>query len=220
MRDRGATCRLKPTTHGRLPRHARERATTLAVSREEAHHASLSRARAVLRRLWSAYSLWKVNVPAKGLSPAVQNRGATCQLRPPLCAAGLCIARGGAPLCSLSLGSRRSTRACRARAECRADCGRFTCCECPLHEREASLRRCKAQCDVQASASSLRSWLSRGMRGRATALTVSWEQAQHASLSCVRGEPHRLWSVHALRKANAPARSLSSPVQDRGATCQ
>ena len=45
---------------------------------------------------------------------------------------------------SLSIGRRRSTRACGARATSRAGCSRPMPYERPLHQREASLLRCKA----------------------------------------------------------------------------
>ena len=49
-----------------------------------------------------------------------------------------------ATLRSLSLGRRRSTRACRARALCHAGCRQFMPYGRPLHQREVSLYRCKA----------------------------------------------------------------------------
>ena len=48
-RGRGATCQLRPPQHSRLQRGTRGRATALAVSHEEAQHASFLRARTVLR---------------------------------------------------------------------------------------------------------------------------------------------------------------------------
>ena len=62
---------------------ARTRATELADSREEAHHASLLRARAVPRCLWSAHGLYKGTAPERDLSLSARGRGATCHLRPP-----------------------------------------------------------------------------------------------------------------------------------------
>ena len=58
----------------------------------------------------------------KGLSSSVQDRAATRQLRPPLCASGFHVTRAGAPVRSLSVGRRHSTRACRARARRHAGC--------------------------------------------------------------------------------------------------
>ena len=85
------------------------------------------RARAVPRWLWSVYNSQKGAAPARGASPSVQDRGATCQLRP--------LARSGL-LC--------------------------------------------------------------GTRGRATALAVSREEAQHSSLPRARAVPHWLWSIRIL----------------------
>ena len=73
------------------------------------------------------------------------------------CAAGICVAREQAPLRWLSLESWQNTRACCARAPCRADCDRPTCYERTLHRRKASLLRCKtvvrsANCTLQRAA--------------------------------------------------------------------
>ena len=81
-------------------------------------------------------------------------RRASCDLQR---AAGIRVARAQAPLRWLSLGRWRNTRACRARAPCRAGCDRSTHYERALHRREASLLRCKtvvrrASCDLQRAA--------------------------------------------------------------------
>ena len=83
VRGRGATYQLPPPRISRLLRGTRECATALAVSREEAQHASLLRARAVPRWLWSADAQGKGIAPARGLSPSARGRGVTYQLRPP-----------------------------------------------------------------------------------------------------------------------------------------
>ena len=56
-RGRGATCQLSPRRISRRSRGMRERATALVLSREEAQRASLLRARAVPRWLWSVHAL-------------------------------------------------------------------------------------------------------------------------------------------------------------------
>ena len=173
----------------------------------------------MLRGLWSLHALWKGTAPARGLSPSVQGRGAVHQLRPTFCAVDFHVVRAGAPLRSLSLERRRSTRACRARARCRAGCGRFMNYIRPLHQREASLLcetvvRC-ARCFLPHSRDF--EWRA---HERATTFTVSWEEAQHASLPRARAAPRRLWSVITLHKATAPAIGLSLSVQYRGATCR
>ena len=66
----------------------------------------------------------------------------------------------------------------------------------------------------------LRSRLSRGNRKRATALVVSREEAQHASLPRTRAMSRRLRLVCAVWKGTAPAKDLSPSVKDRGATGQ
>ena len=54
----------------------------------------------------------------------------------------------------------------------------------------------------------------------ATALAVSWEEAQHSSLPRVHVPPRWLWSAPALQKGAAPANGLPSSVCDCRATCQ
>ena len=116
-------------------------------------------------------------------------RRASCDLQR---AAGIRVARERAPLRWLSLGRWRNTRACRARAPCRAGCDRPTHYGRVLHRREASLFRCKtvvrrASCDLQRAA---------GIRvardASATALAVSREVAKHASLPRARAVPRWL----------------------------
>ena len=118
---------------------------------EEAQHSSLLRARAVPRWLWSVYAI-KGTAPARGLSPSARARGATCQLRPPTPSQRRVSRVAQARLRSLSLGRRRSTRACCARAPCRAGCGRSMP-KRTLRRREASLLRRAPWCDVPAAAS-------------------------------------------------------------------
>ena len=151
----------------------------------------------------------------------MQDRGAACQLRPPLCAVGLCVARAGAPSRSLSLGRRRSTRGCRARAPCRAGCGRPIHNKRPLHRRAASLRRCKtvvrrASCGLHFAQLAFAS----RTPARHCACCLSGVGSPRAVPACARGVPHWLWSPHAPLKAAAPAGGLFPSVQDRGATWQ
>ena len=61
--------------------------------------------------------------------------------------------------------------------------------------------------------------LSCGTPGRAAALAVSGDEAQHSKLLCARAVPRWLWSAHAPRNGTALARGLSHSVKDRGATC-
>ena len=81
----GATCQLLPPKD-RISwpsRGARKLGTAFAVSREEVHHASLFRARAVARWLWSLRALGKGSAPDRGLFPSACGRGATCHWLPP-----------------------------------------------------------------------------------------------------------------------------------------
>ena len=76
-----------------------------------------------------------------------------------------------------------------------------------LREREAALLRCKAVLPRASPCPHLVRWVARVARLRATALALSWEEAQHARLRRARAAPRWLHSVHALWKATAPARS-------------
>ena len=105
----------------RVPRASAPR-RSLSLGRRRSTQASCC-ARAVPRWLWSASAPKQSTAPARGLSPPARAvvRRASCGLQRQASAA---CSRGAARLRSLSLGRRRSTRACCARAPCRAGCGR------------------------------------------------------------------------------------------------
>ena len=64
----------------RVCAHALANHTALALSREEAQHARLPRARATPRWLWPLHALWKGTVRARGLHSSMQGRGPICLL--------------------------------------------------------------------------------------------------------------------------------------------
>ena len=113
----------------------------------------------------------------------MQDRAPTCQLQPPTSSRLSCfrVAHASAPLRWLSVWVKRSTRACDARAPCRADCNRSIPYARVLHQREASILRCntvlqRASCSLQrtagfrvAHASAPLRWLSVGRRRRTRA---------------------------------------------------
>ena len=138
----------------------RERATALALFREEAH-ARLPRVRAVLHAravpvwAWPLHAPYNFTAPARGLSPSVQDP-ATCQPRPPTHSRVLRGAHASAPLRSLSLGRRRTTRACDARAPYRACCSQSVPYTKAQHWREVSLLRHKTVVQLAFA------WLTRG----------------------------------------------------------
>ena len=91
------------------------------------------------------------------------------------------VSRSAGALCSLSLGRRCSTRACCARAPCRAGCGRpvrlkkiMRRREAPLFQRAPVVQRTSYSTQHQASAAFL-------PQRRRAVLTVSGEEAQHSS---------------------------------------
>ena len=125
-RGRGATYQLRPPIISRLSCGTRERATALAVSREEAQYACLLRVRAVPHSLWSDHALDKDTTPTKGLSPSAHGRGTTYQRRPPRisrCSRGT---RERATALTVSREEAQYASLLRAFAPCRAACGQST----------------------------------------------------------------------------------------------
>ena len=72
------TCQLRPPicAAGFRVTRAGAQLRSLALG-EEAHHARLPHARGVPRGLWLFHALRKATAPARGLSPSVQDCGAT-----------------------------------------------------------------------------------------------------------------------------------------------
>ena len=203
--DRGATCQLRPPTLSQrhIPRGAG--APSLAVSGEEAQHASFLLARSVPSWSWSVRALQKIIAPARGLSfharPWRNVPGPQCQ------ASAACHA-AQARRCSLSLGRRRSTRARRARAVLR------WLWSVNALGKGAALARSLSPCAHDRGATyqlrppkQSQRHMPRG--AGAPLLAVSMEEAQHASFLRARAVPRWSWSVRALRKNIAPVRGLS-----------
>jgi len=97
----------------------------------------------------------------------------TCQLRPQTSSQRRVCRAAQARRRSLSLGWRRSIRACFACARCRDRCGRFLPYQRALRQRDASLLRRKtvvrrASCGLKLQASA--AWLARRRRGGARCL--------------------------------------------------
>ena len=84
VHGRAPTCQPRPPTSSLLA-HVRKKKRHCArsLSREEAQHARLRRARAAPRWLESVHALWKPTAPARRPSPSVHGRAPTCQPRPP-----------------------------------------------------------------------------------------------------------------------------------------
>ena len=117
---------------------------------------------------------------------------------------------------SLSLGRRRSTRACCARAPCRAGCGR----PCPRKDtapREASLLRRAPWCDVPAAAS--KPSQRRVSRARGALRSLSLGRRRSTRACCARAVPRWLWSLASYKGHCDGERPLSFGAR-RGATCQ
>ena len=221
---RRASCGLRCTA-GFFAWRARERATALAVFRNEAQQACALATRA--RRtapIVVASCMMQDHCTGEeplfiGARPCCDVPAAASEAQPP-------FSRGehpSAPLRSLSMGTRRSTRACDACAPCCAGCDRVMHGTRPKQRREASLHRCKTVvrcasyvlehtagfCVARTRARYCACCLLR--RGAARALAT---RARHASLVVVDPYP-----IQGHRTA-APARRLSPSAQDRGAPCQ
>ena len=152
---RHASCGLQRQASVRVSRGAG--APALTVSRDEVHHSSLLRARAVLRWLWSAHASRKSTALARGLFPSARARGATCKLLSPTPSQRRVCRAAQARLRSLSLGRRCRTHASCARAPCRAGCGRPTTQPRLPRRQEASLLGrtlvvLRASCELQRQA--------------------------------------------------------------------
>jgi len=87
-----------------------------ALSREEAHHAHLRRARAAQRWLESIHALRGFTAPARRHTPSVHGRAPTCQPRPPTSSRRCVCAHANAPPPALSLSGGGAPRALAARA--------------------------------------------------------------------------------------------------------
>ena len=188
-RARGAAFQLRPPTAGqrRVPRAAHTPA--LAISWEEVHHSSLLRARAVPRWSRPICANQKDIAPATGLSPTERARGATCHLRPPLCAAGFRVARASAPRRWLSLGRRRSTKASSVRTRRRTDFDAPILQNKLLRLQEASLLRRahvvrRSSCGLQRQASAA----CHAQRARLRSLSLG---SRHSTRACCLRTPCR-----------------------------
>ena len=193
-----------------LSRGTRERATALAVSREEAQHASLLRASADTRWLRSVHALGKGH--CTGQRPLSFGVRSWCDVpavathNQPAFAwhawahhCARCLSDGG----EAHEIAARASRAALVVVAARTINGHCT------GEKPLSIGA-RPRCDVPAVATQNQPlFASHGTRERATALTVSREEAQHASLMRTRAVPRWLWSAHTLGKGTAPARPLS-----------
>ena len=140
LQGRAATCRLRPPTHSRLSRDTRAGAPPLRWLSLGMRRSTRARDARAPRRDGCGRSMRNERpLHQREASHLVQDRGATFLLRPPTHSRLLCGKRAGAPpLRWLSLGMRRSTRACVARAPLRDGCDRSMRHGRSLHQREAS----------------------------------------------------------------------------------
>ena len=184
------------------------RATALAVSREEAQHASLPRARrAALVVFGPRTTDWHcsgerplgfVARPWSDMLAAASNQqpAFAWQTRARHCAT--CLSGGGA-----------ARKLAAARAPCCAGCNQSVHYGNALHQREASLSLgAVSWCDLPAAASNAQSAVSRDAHGCATKLAISQEEAQHASLMRARAVSLWLWSFRAIWKGTAPPEGI------------
>ena len=138
-----ASCDLQRAARFRVTE--RERVTALTLCWEEAQHSRLRRARAPPRWLESAHVLRKHAVPARRPPPSVHGFASTCRPRPPTSSRRSRVrTRELATGRALSLGRRRSKRACDACAFRRICWSRPIVYERTLRQGDAPLPRCTA----------------------------------------------------------------------------
>ena len=172
--------------------------------------------------MWSLHARHMDGATANGLFPSARNRDATCQLRPLTRSWLSCGARASVPLRSLCLPRSQGTRACDARAPCRAGCSPFVHRTRLPHSREDSLQRCKtvlrrASCSLQHTVGF------RMARTRAfhSARCLSGGEATRVLATGARGAALVVVAPRTEQnKATATAKGRSPSAQDRAATCQ
>ena len=132
--------------------------------------------------------------------------------------------RACAPLRSLSLGRKHSTRACDVRAPRRAGWSRLVAIEAHCASGTAVFLSARPCSDVRALASNEQLTCAcaqvKKAPPRALSLSFSREEAQHARLRRARDPPCWLESAHTLWKSTAPAGRPSPSVYGRAPTCQ
>ena len=115
---RHASCGLQRAAYLHMCARKKAPLRACSLSREEAQHARLRRARAAPRWLDSVQTLWKPTAPAGRPCPSVHGRASTCQPRPPTSRRSSRVrTRNRAPARSLSGGgAARALAACVRRA--------------------------------------------------------------------------------------------------------
>ena len=220
VHGRAPTCQPRPPTSRRSSRvRTRDRATTRSPSGGGA-----ARALATCARLAALVGVGPCSMEAHCASETALSVGARPCSGMPAAASNeqteFACAHTRSRHRTLSLGRRRSTRACDVRALRRAGCGRSMSYGSPLRQRDGPLRRCTAV-------------LRRASRGlqRADGVRVCAHAiappralspgggAARALATCAR-RAALVGSVHALRKPTAPARRPSPSVHGRAPTCQ
>ena len=200
--------------------HTRTRHRALSLGRRRSTR--VCSARAAPRWLESVHALWKPTAPARrsfslGARPC-SNVPAAASNEQPAFACAHTQTRHRA----LSLGRRRSIRACGARAPRRA-CWSGSmpyAHRSPLRQREGlspSVHERVPTCPPRPATSS-RHWRVRA-RERATARSL-WGEAPPACLRPACAMPRWLESVHTFRNPTAPARRTFSSVHNLTPTCQ
>ena len=198
----------------------------LALSREEAQHARLRRARAPPRWLESAHTPWTPTAPAGRPPPLVHGRASACKPRAPhkqlTCERAQVRTAPTARARSLSGGG-----AARALATCARPAALVGVGRCSMKAHCASgtavslgARPCS---DVRAAASNEQLTCACAQvkaAQTARALSLSRKEAQHARLRRARDPPRRLESAHALWKPTVPVRRPSLSAHGRAPTCQ
>ena len=219
-RGRGATCQLRPPRASRLSRRTRGRVTALAISREEAQHASLLGMRHVVLFVVGRFSRQGASIGERPLSVGVWTwydvPAAASQTHNQLAFArhararscARCLSRGGAAR-ELAARARRAVpvvvSACSMKEYCTG-------------ERPLSFGALP-WCNVPAVATKNQPAFARHARARSCARCLSRGGAARELAARARRAAVVVVSPCSI-KGTVPARGLSHSTRGRGATCQ
>ena len=173
MQGHAAACPLRPLTHSRGSRDKRAGAPALrwlSLGRRRSTRARKARAVRFAGSDWPCVSEIHCTSKRPPIRCKAVVRCARCGLPHSRLSRNK---RTGAPLRWLSLGRRRSTRACDARALRRNGCGRSTCYQMSMHQRKVSSLRCKAVVRCARCSLSHKQAFAWQTRVRATTLAIS-----------------------------------------------
>ena len=181
--DRQLSCACAP----------KKRYRARSLSRLQAQHARLRRARAAPRWLESVPALWKLTAPARRPSPSMHGRAPTCQPRPPTSSCLAHVRKKNATARAFPFERRHSMRACGVRAPRRAGLSRSAPYGSSLRQRDGPLRRCTAALRRASSGFQQAAFLRMRPRKSATARALSLGRRRSTRACAVRAPRRAGW---------------------------